>query len=121
MKKMDFVKSTMLAAGLVLLAAGCVVREEVRYRTPPTTVVAQPGIPGTEVVVTDAPPTPIVETVTVAPSPGFIWIGGAWVWHAGWVWEPGHWAHPPRPGAVWVPHRYAYRGGRHMIVRGYWR
>jgi hypothetical protein len=101
--------------GASLLAGGCVVRERVVYRPPPPYV-------GGEVEVGTAPPPPLVETVTVAPDPAFIWVGGVWVWGGGgWRWEGGHWGRPPHPGAIWVPHRYEYRGGRHVWVRGGWR
>src|SRR5712671_1145247 len=98
-----------------LLLAGCVVRERVVYRH------SRPAVVENEVVVTEAPPPPIVEETVVAPGPGFVWIGGSWVWRDRWVWERGRWGHPPRPGAVWVAPRYAYRGGRHVWIRGNWR
>ena len=60
----------------------------------------------TTTVITEAPPPPLVETVTLAPGPGYVWIGGDWVWNGGWVWVAGHWGYPPYPHAVWV--------------RGYW-
>ncbi|MDB6023275.1 MAG: hypothetical protein JWQ04_3132 [Pedosphaera sp.] len=123
MNKTSLLKTVLLIGGTTVLASGCVVREEVRYRSPqpPPVVVEAPAPPGGEVVVTEAPPAPIVETLTVAPAPGFIWIGGGWIWRGGWVWAPGHWDRPPRRGAVWIAPRYAYRGGRHVWVRGYWR
>ncbi len=96
-----------------LLATGCVIRERTVYR---------PGPPPAreEVVVTEAPPPAPTEVVTVSPGPAFVWIGGNWVWHGRWVWERGHWARPPHPGAVWVPHRYEYRNGVHVFIRGGW-
>jgi len=113
-------KYALLVLAGAFLASGCVVRERVVYRQPPAQVVAtEPA--GTEVTVTEAPPPPIVETVAVSPGPAFVWIDGVWAWHGRWVWEGGHWAHPPRPGAVWVPHRYEYRNGVHVFVRGGWR
>jgi hypothetical protein len=104
-----------------LLLAGCVVRERVAYQQPAPVVVDTAPVVG-EVDVSGPPPAPIEETVTVAPEPGFVWIGGVYVWGGGgWRWERGHWARPPHPGAVWIPHRYVYRGGRHVWVRGGWR
>jgi hypothetical protein len=114
MKKTFLFASLALAAAGVLLTSGCVVRERTVYRSAPAAV-------GTEVTVTEAPPAPLVETVTIAPGPGFVWVGGGWVWRNHWVWERGHWAHPPRPGAVWVAHRYEYRNGVHVFIRGGWR
>src|ERR1035438_7018112 len=38
------------------------------------------------VVVGQAPPPPVAETVVVTPpEPGYIWIGGEWVWNGGWI------------------------------------
>lgn len=115
-----------IAAGSLVLS-GCVIRET-RYQPapPPPVVVQQPAPPpdqavGSEVVVSEAPPPPIVEQVTVAPAPGFIWIGGYWAWRGHWVWVHGRWGRPPRAGMVWVPHRYVYRNGVHVYVRGGWR
>ena len=99
-----------------LLATGCVTRERVVYRQAPAPVMAQ-----SEIVVTAPPPPPIEETVTISPGPTYIWVGGNWVWRGHWVWEAGHWGHPPRPGAVWVAHRYEYRNGVHIYIRGGWR
>jgi hypothetical protein len=125
MKKTALFKSLFLASASSLLVSGCVVRERVVYRPPPpppapVVVVPEPVVAG-EIFVTAAPPPPIVEQVTVSPGPAFVWIGGNWVWHGKWMWERGHWARPPHPGAVWVPHRYVYRNGRHVFINGGWR
>lgn len=117
MKKYALFKTVLFAAAGAMLLSGCVYRERVVYRQPaPGQAVAQD-----EVVATEAPPAPIVETVTVAPGPRFVWIGGVWVWRGHWLWERGHWDRPPRRGGVWVPHRYVYRNGVHVFVRGGWR
>ncbi len=116
MKKLPLLKSILLIALGSTLLSGCVVRERTVYRQAPP-----PAVVGQEVVVTEAPPPPIVETVTVSPGPGFLWIGGVWAWHGHWVWERGHWGRPPHPGAVWVAHRYEYRNGVHVFIRGGWR
>lgn len=110
-----FVKSALLVVVGTSMLTGCVVHERVVYRQRPAAVVDN------EVVVTEAPPPPIVEETVVAPGPGFVWVGGVWAWHGRWVWEKGHWAHPPRPGAVWVAPRYVVHGGRRVWVRGGWR
>jgi len=106
----------MLVAIGSLLATSCVVRERDVIRTAPPA-----GVVNGEIVVTAAPPAPMVETVTVSPGPAFVWIGGNWVWHNRWVWERGHWSRPPRPGAVWVAHHYEYRNGVHVFIRGGWK
>ena len=109
------------AAAAALLSAlaftaGCVVA----VRPAPVGVIytSPPG----EVVVTEAPPAPLVEVVGVAPGPGYFWIGGYYHWYGSrWGWVAGHYALPPRHGAVWVGPRYDYRGGRRVYIRGYWR
>ncbi len=110
-----------------LVLTGCVVREDYGYRRravvvePAPVVVAPAPAPQAEVVVTEAPPPPQVEVVTVSPGPEFLWIGGVWAWHGRWVWEPGHWARPPRHGAHWYAPHYVYRNGAHIWVQGGWR
>jgi hypothetical protein len=68
-----------------------------------------------------APPPPPVETVVVAPGPGYIWIDGEWTWDGRWVWVSGHWGLPPHPHAVWV--RGYWSRGPHGWYRapGHWR
>ncbi|HEY0201761.1 MAG TPA: hypothetical protein VGC24_08725 [Burkholderiaceae bacterium] len=104
--------AAMAAAGL--LAAGCVV-----------TPLPGPGVAyeqGPAVVSPMAPPAPYQETVTVAPSPISIWIGGFWEWGGGrYAWRPGHWATPPRAGYSWVPHHWEQGPGGWHSRGGYWR
>jgi hypothetical protein len=80
-------------------------------------------LPPTTTVVEGTPPPPASppETVVVAPGPGYVWIGGEWVWNGRWVWASGHWAYPPYPHAVWVS-GYWWRDyhGWHRAP-GYWR
>jgi hypothetical protein len=120
MKSLSLFKYALLILAGSFLASGCVYRERTVYREPGARVVTTETV-GSEVTVTEAPPAPIVETVTVSPGPAFVWIGGVWAWHGHWVWERGHWARPPHPGAVWVAHRYEYRNGVHVFIRGGWR
>ncbi len=113
-------------AALALVLTGCIVEERGYGRrhvvVRETVVVPAPGpAPGTEVVVTQAPPPVIVEQVVVRPGPAYLWVPGYYAWNGRWVWERGHWVLPPRRGAVWVPHRYVYRGGVHVYVHGGWR
>ena len=67
-----------------------------------------------------APPPPMEDVYIAAPGPGFTWVRGAWVWHGRWVWERGHWVHPPRHGAVWIAPHYEYHQGRHVFIGGRW-
>jgi hypothetical protein len=70
-------------------------------------------------------PAPVVETVPVCPTPGYVWVGGNWGWSDNhWVWTRGHWgpsAHFERP-AHWdhgyrVDHRVSFHGGYHRSDR----
>lgn len=115
MKKIFAIGAIVLAVVGALVTSGCVVRERTVYRQAP------PAVAGTEVTVTEAPPPLEVETVTISPGSGFVWIRGCWVWRNHWFWERGHWAHPPRSGAVWVNHHYEYRNGVHVFIHGGWR
>lgn len=75
------------------------------------------------VYVTVAPPVPIVEVRTVAPSPTHVWIGGYHRWDGGaYVWVPGHWVVPPRPHVAWVAGHWAHhRVHGYYWVEGHWR
>ncbi len=73
------------------------------------------------VYVQSAPPPPPVETVYVAPGPGYIWIGGEWVWNGRWVWVSGHWSYPPRPHTVWVRGYWGHGPHGYYHHPGYWR
>lgn len=79
------------------------------------------GVPTSYVEVDVAPPAPMVETMGVAPSPGYFWINGVWVWRGGrHVWAPGYWQ-APRVGFYWESHRWQ-RGSRHWHFNpGGWR
>jgi hypothetical protein len=75
-----------------------------------------------EVVVKVAPPAPIVETRTVAPSPHHVWIAGYHRWDGrAYVWVPGRWEVPPREHAVWVAPQWRHRGDGYVFVEGRWK
>jgi outer membrane lipoprotein SlyB len=65
------------------------------------------------VYVAQPPPAPPVETVVIAPGPGYVWIAGEWMWNGRWIWVAGHWSYPPQARAVWV------RGYWHQDPRGW--
>ncbi|MEY4386807.1 MAG: hypothetical protein RLY20_2090 [Verrucomicrobiota bacterium] len=74
------------------------------------------------VYVQQAPPPPRVETVVVAPAPGYIWCNGEWTWTGvSWTWVSGRWCAPPRYGAVWIGGSWVHEphGWRHSP--GHWR
>ena len=69
----------------------------------------------------EAPPTPQVEVVGVAPSPNHLWVGGHWAWRGRrWVWAPGTWV-VTRENHAWVPGYWQRRGRHHVWVEGAWR
>jgi hypothetical protein len=73
-----------------------------------------------EVVVPAAPPVEVVEVVPVAPGPRWVWTRGYWSWTGyRYVWVRGRYV-VGVPGRVWVPHRYYYRRGVWVHVRGHW-
>lgn len=71
--------------------------------------------------VPQAPPAPHTETVIVAPGPGYVWVGGEWLWNGGWYWRAGYWALPPRPTAVWVVGSWSHGPRGWHCERGHWR
>lgn len=68
--------------------------------------------PRTVVEVPTRPPAPLPEAITAPPADGMDWIHGAWGWDGvRWVWVPGHWATPPKPGVRWFPGEIRAEGG----------
>jgi len=77
---------------------------------------------GSGAVVIVDPPAPRYGVIGVAPGSGFIWVEGFWDLRGGsWVWAPGRWVRPPRPGAVWVGSAWRHEGAHWRYHRGYWR
>lgn len=74
----------------------------------------------TTTYIQQAPPPPPAETLVVAPGPGYVWIGGEWVWNGGWFWVGAHWAYPPYPHAVWVSGRCWHDDHGWHNTRGHW-
>lgn len=103
-----------LLALAIMLVSGCVHRERVVHEKPTSEV-------GVEVVVSQAPPLPEVESMNAAPGPGYVWVPGEWDWRGQWVWQHGRWALPPRAGAIWVSSRYETRGDSKVFIRGGWK
>lgn len=83
----------------------------------PAAALAQAGV-----VVRVGPPAPIVERHESAPHRGWVWIAGYHRWDRDrYVWVPGFWTAPPRPGAVWVAHRWEHRHDGWVLIEGHWR
>jgi outer membrane lipoprotein SlyB len=89
--------------------------------TPSTVGASAETTRGTTTYIQQAPPPAPVETVLVAPGPGYLWIGGEWIWNGGWFWVGGHWAYPPYPRAVWISGRCWHDGHGWHNYRGHWR
>jgi len=73
-----------------------------------------------EAAVTEAPPAPQQETMTVAPNASDIWQPGHWVRHDNqWAWQNGRWMMRPSAHAYWEPghwdqtsHGWIWRDGQ---------
>jgi hypothetical protein len=70
-----------------------------------------------------APPGPVLEVRTAAPSAGYVWVAGYHRWDGrAYVWVPGRWALPPRPHAVWVAGHWAHhRAHGYYWIEGRWK
>jgi outer membrane lipoprotein SlyB len=89
--------------------------------TPSTVGASSETPPGTTTYIQQPPPLPPVDSVVVAPAPGYVWIGGEWVWNGGWFWVGGHWAYPPYPNAIWIGGRNWHDAHGWHNARGHWR
>jgi hypothetical protein len=75
--------------------------------------------PGTTVVESEPPPARY-EVVTESPGVDFVWVGGYWAWHGGWVWTPGYWHHGYGSGWGWRSGVWVSVGGRSRWRAGGW-
>src|ERR1700739_383943 len=92
------------AAGITTVNAGIHLGINLGIPVPAPVIVAPAPIVVAPAPVVAAPapvcdptpmPAPIVETVPVCPTPGYIWVGGSWGWCDNhWVWTRGHWGAP---------------------------
>lgn len=79
---------------------------------------AQPQV----VYVRQAPPSPRVEVISIAPGPGYVWLGGEWIWNGGWAWESGRWCRPSPGYSMWIGGRWENAGSRGWGHHpGHWR
>jgi hypothetical protein len=66
-----------------------------------------------------APPAPQVEVVPAA-RPGYVWAPGFWAWRGGQhVWVRGHWL-GERRGYHWVPDAWVPAGPHWHYAPGHW-
>ncbi|MFI5152330.1 MAG: YXWGXW repeat-containing protein [Chitinophagales bacterium] len=56
----------------------------------------------------------------LAPGPGYVWIGGDWLWEGGrYAWHPGHWERP-RSGHRWVEGHWQSEHKGWKWYHGHW-
>jgi hypothetical protein len=78
------------------------------------------NIGGPEVVVHSQPPPERIETIPVAPGPGYVWIRGHWLWHRErWEWKAGYFERASQPGSMWVSGKWVARGNGWVWVEGH--
>jgi hypothetical protein len=67
------------------------------------------------VVVAPPMPGPVVETIPVCPTAGYVWVGGSWGWCDNhWVWTRGCWGPPAHWGHGSRAERHeGFHGGFH--------
>jgi hypothetical protein len=76
----------------------------------------------TRIYVNVAPPAPLVEVRTVAPSHHHVWVSGYHRWDDGrYVWVPGHYAVAPRHHSHWVRGHWAHSRRGWYWIDGHWR
>ncbi len=109
-------------ASLALLAGACVVREArpaKHYRASAQGTVHVGSVPQSYTV-SDYPPEPLYESMTVSPGYGYVWLDGYWHWNGyEWEWIGGRWVED-RPGYIWVQPYYGYTYGSYSYQAGYW-
>ncbi len=69
-----------------------------------------------EMVVTTAPPQPLLEYIPPTYDADVIWIGGHWTWtNNAWFWAAGNYVRNVRPGVAYTPGRWEERRGRGWV------
>jgi hypothetical protein len=81
-----------------------------------------PAVSYAEVGIRMGPPPPVAERPGPPPERGLVWIPGYHQWSgAHYVWMPGHYMHPPHPGAHWIAHHWVHRHGEWVLIEGHWK
>lgn len=76
----------------------------------------------TAVVVTQVPPTAIVEARVAQPSSRHAWVPGYWTWRdSQYQWMGGHWEIPPFANAAWNAPTWAKEGSSYRFYEGSWK
>jgi hypothetical protein len=79
-------------------------------------------LPGVQIRIGHRAPPPVRhETKGHRPSPGQVWIAGAWDWQGNdWSWVAGRWERPERSGVRWYKARYVREGAAWRYEPGHW-
>ena len=106
----SWVTAALVSIALATVLSGCVVA----VRAP---------LPLVPVVYVDrAPPAAYNEVVTVAPGPGYVWVGGYYGWSGrDYLWNRGYWSLPARGYTTWNPGYWNRHDRGHHWVPGQWR
>ena len=68
------------------------------------------------------PPAPQIETIPVAPGPGYAWHPGVWRWNGErYIWVGGRYFRRPYGNAEWVPGHWVHRPQGWVWRAGHWR
>lgn len=121
----------MLGLAVVVLLAGCAYEPPNPYppvadvgvwgRAPGGYVVENAPLEQPDALFIDTGPPPLVaEIIPPRPYGHMVWVPGYWGWQSRWVWAPGRWLPPPRPGYVWMNPYYEQRSGFVVFVSGFW-
>jgi WXXGXW repeat (2 copies) len=69
----------------------------------------------------DSQPSEVVDVQGIAPGPGYVWIGGDWVWSGGtYIWHTGHWGRG-RGGRSWNTGHWEHGSRGYRWRRGGWK
>lgn len=74
------------------------------------------------VIVQQAPPASLKESIFDRPSPRHLWVAGYWTWQQDkYQWTAGHWEMPPAGMDTWVAPRWEKRAEGYTFSEGFWR
>jgi len=73
-------------------------------------------------VVIGVRPGPVVVRRPFRPSPRHVWVAPEYVISGGtYIYKPGYWALPPRPGTIWIAGHWIHRPHGYVWIAGRWR
>jgi len=67
-------------------------------------------------------PRTVVVARPVRPSARHVWVSEEWAPSGRtYVYQEGHWAEPPRPGAIWIAGTWRHHHRGYIWIPGHWR